>query len=124
MNRQTTVNEPPYPITMEASIRMPPGEFAHANRLLGHNARVEDEPRDETIFSRTAHFVNGCEADFKVVNSSGEDCGPWAEVVLFDPEGHEIGCSDVFDACEAGDEFTFDALNMRFLVRFTQSETA
>jgi len=122
MNQIATANQPPYPVTLEAAIRLTPEEFARANELLAHSARVEDERRDETMFCRTARFANGCEADLKVVNSSGEDCGPWAEVVLFDPEGHEIGCSDAFGGCAPGDDFTLEALDMRFVLRLMQQE--
>lgn len=54
--------------------------------------------RDETVFDMTVGFDDGCRMAIQVVAPSdveSESC--WTQGVLFDPDGHEIGCTDVGD---------------------------
>ena len=53
-----------------------------------------DFDEESTVFKETAQFEDGCFADLKVNTNDREDGTLWAEVVLFDPEGHQLAYSE------------------------------
>ena len=57
---------------------------------------LADSRAEDVIMSWTASYSDGYEIDLKLVNGA-DDHAPWAELVLFDPDGNETGCSDVSD---------------------------
>lgn len=82
------------------TIELPKAEITKWNDLLSKDSIDFNEHgfKDlETVFKRSAKFENGCEVDFKVNTTSSDRNGRgqvYAEMVLFDEDGHEMVCSE------------------------------
>ena len=78
-------------MTYEATLRLPKADVDYYDLILDGKGNWEDWYEDY-VESYTVRFDNGVEADLKVVGC-GDD-SPYAELVLFNDSGSEIGFSD------------------------------
>lgn len=53
-----------------------------------------DFDEESTVFQETAQFADGCFADLKINTNDKDDGTLWAEVVLFDEDGHQLAYSE------------------------------
>lgn len=58
-------------------------------------AHPEDHQKDAVIFDEEVTFQNGIRMAIQVCNSNDPNESAWTQGVLFSPEGHELGCTDV-----------------------------
>ncbi len=79
-----------------AEINLWPDDLQMWDELLNEEIDYDEYDFDEesTVFKKTAQFEDGCFADLKVNTNDREDGTLWAEVVLFDPEGHQLAYSE------------------------------
>ena len=79
---------------LTTEIKVPSNELQFLQNAV--NEPNPDLRRDEVVFENTAKFSDNNWALFQVIassNPSEESC--WTQIVLFDPNGNEIACSDV-----------------------------
>ena len=100
-------------MTYEATIKIPKEDLDYYETVLSGGGNQEEDWYEDMVESFTAKFENGYEADVKVVGAD-EDC-PWAEAVLFTPEGYEVGCSDVEDSI-SGDWELYDDYDNKYII--------
>jgi hypothetical protein len=90
----------------------------HAQLVDAEEHLLKNETFDggeDAVYTWTARFPNGYEIDVKVVDGPGEyGGGPWSEVVLFDENGCELGCTEPAGSV-SGDWYLFDK-NDRYIV--------
>jgi len=68
--------------------------------------------RDETIFDREVRFDDGCRMAIQVVAPNAvETDSCWTQGVLFDAEGHELGCTEVGESVAGSYEIEHDGNN-------------
>ena len=75
-----------------ATLRLSKDELDYYDLILDGGGDWQDEWYEDKVESYTVRFENGVEADLKVVGCGDES--PYAEMVLFNDKGGEIGFSE------------------------------
>ena len=89
--------------------------------LAGKYPLHEDE-----VISRTAVFADGKQVDVKccgVQEQEFEQNYPWAEAVLFSPEGSEIACSTLDDDSDFFGDWEFECRGDSYVVHVLEEDT-
>lgn len=87
------------------TIMVPKAQVAEVQRVCDE-APGSDCEQAAPIFTWTAKFSNGFQADVKVVSDTEPEKHPcWCEAVLFDEKGCELACNEPSDA--PWDEWSF-----------------
>lgn len=85
---------------LQASIRISKEDLDYWDWLL--KSRKADFSKGKLapfscVFVKSARFDDGRMADVKVCTDSFESGGVWSEMALYDPDGTEVGLTDVSD---------------------------
>lgn len=68
----------------------------------------EEHLDEDDTFVRTAKFPDGRQMDIKCCGVQDEDGCAWTEAVLFDPDGHEVACTEPAESFDGTWSFEVD----------------
>ena len=102
--------------THKATLLVPKATSDLCKKLLSEG-KVDDQTAvDGVIFTFTAMFSDGREADIKVCNAETEGGGPWVDAVLFEASGHEIEALEPGDSLLGRHEWILEDEDKKYVV--------